>query len=106
MPTASRSPSTPSSPSSQKALETQFSKLLTGNYRPEEILERYREKFGTPPNLRKIPSLYAERRLGVRWWSKQAEVADALCDEDNLVQRVFVMASHSVGKTFMCGGIV
>jgi len=38
----------------------------------------------------------------VRWWAKQAEVALALLR----YKRVFVKASHSVGKSFLAGGLV
>lgn len=48
------------------------------------------------------PELYAEQVLGVQWWSKQAEVARALLQH----RRVFVKASHSIGKTHLGGGLV
>ena len=40
--------------------------------------------------------------LKVRWWPKQVEVANALLTH----KRVFVKASHSVGKSFLAGGLV
>lgn len=48
------------------------------------------------------PVAYAQEVLGVRWWERQREVAR------NLLQykRVFVKASHSVGKSFLAGGLV
>jgi hypothetical protein len=48
------------------------------------------------------PVGYAKRELGVRWWHKQQEVARALVEH----QKVFVKASHDVGKTFLAGGLV
>ena len=48
------------------------------------------------------PEMYAEQVLQVRWWAKQVEVAQALLDH----KRVFVKASHSVGKSFLAGGLV
>ncbi len=40
--------------------------------------------------------------LAVDWWGKQIEVAEALLCS----RRVFVKASHSVGKSFLAGGLV
>lgn len=48
------------------------------------------------------PVGYAEHVLGIKWWAKQQEVAEALVTH----QRVMVRASHSVGKTFVAGGLV
>lgn len=48
------------------------------------------------------PYLYAREVLGVEWWSKQQEVARAITEH----RKVFVKASHSVGKTHLIGGIV
>lgn len=48
------------------------------------------------------PVGYAETVLGVRWWSKQIEVAQSLITH----QRTFVKACHSVGKTHLAGGLV
>lgn len=51
---------------------------------------------------RNDPVGYAREVLGVRWWDKQVEVARALMQH----KRVFVKASHSVGKSFLAGGLV
>lgn len=48
------------------------------------------------------PESYVRQELGVRWWSKQSEVARALIKH----KRVMVKASHSVGKTHLAGGLV
>ena len=48
------------------------------------------------------PHAYAQEILGVEWWSKQIEVAEALLTH----RKVFVKASHSVGKTFLAGSLV
>ena len=40
--------------------------------------------------------------LKVRWWRRQVDVAEALLKH----KRVFVKASHSVGKSFLAGGLV
>lgn len=48
------------------------------------------------------PETYVRQQLGVTWWSKQVEVARALLKH----KRVFVKASHSVGKTHLAGGLV
>jgi hypothetical protein len=60
--------------------------------RREVALRRYR----------KDPAAYAREVLKVDWWSKQVEVAEALLAH----RRVFVKASHSVGKSFLAGGLV
>ena len=51
---------------------------------------------------RNDPVRYAREVLGVRLWDKQVEVARALVQH----KRVFVKASHSVGKSFLAGGLV
>lgn len=48
------------------------------------------------------PVAYAREHLGQRWWSKQAEIARAVVEHG----RVFVRASHGVGKTHLAGGLV
>ncbi len=48
------------------------------------------------------PVAYAEEVLKVEWWEKQVEIAQALLEH----KRVFVKASHSVGKSFLAGGLV
>lgn len=45
---------------------------------------------------------YARDVLGVVWWEKQREIARAIIEHD----RVFVKASHGVGKTHFAGGAV
>ncbi len=45
---------------------------------------------------------YADLELGIKWWSKQAEIARAMVDN----RRVFVKASHGVGKTHLAAGVV
>ena len=51
---------------------------------------------------RRNPTAYAREVLKVHWWGKQVEVAVALLKH----KRVFVKASHSVGKSFLAGGLV
>ena len=51
---------------------------------------------------RSDPVAYAREVLGVQWWDKQIEVARRLMQH----KRVFVKASHSVGKSFLAGGLV
>jgi hypothetical protein len=51
---------------------------------------------------RSEPEAYAEDVLGVKWWSKQREIANALLKH----KRVFVKACHSIGKTHLAGGLV
>ena len=48
------------------------------------------------------PTGYATNILGVSWWSKQQEIANALLQPP---YRVLVKASHNVGKTFLGGGL-
>jgi hypothetical protein len=48
------------------------------------------------------PALYAREVLGVRWWSRQVEVAEALLKH----RRVLVKASHAVGKTHVAAGLI
>lgn len=59
---------------------------------PPEDLERYRRS----------PAAYAEEILGVRWWSAQREIAEAILRH----RRVLVKASHAVGKTHVAAGII
>lgn len=47
------------------------------------------------------PAGYAADVLHRRWWSKQAEIAEALVHH----RRVLVMAATAVGKTHACAGI-
>lgn len=49
------------------------------------------------------PAGYAREILGVSWTNKQVEIASALLRPP---YRVLVKASHSVGKTFLGGGLV
>ena len=49
------------------------------------------------------PVGYAENVLGVHWWSKQQQIAEALLQPP---YRVLVKACHNVGKTFLGGGLV
>lgn len=48
------------------------------------------------------PERYATEVLKVRWWAKQVEIAQAVLK----YPRVFVQASHNVGKTFFAGSII
>lgn len=48
------------------------------------------------------PESYACDVLGVTWWQKQVEIAEALLK----YRRVFVKACHSIGKTHLAGGLV
>lgn len=48
------------------------------------------------------PLGYARDVLGITWWERQQAVAEALTTHT----RVMVRASHSVGKTFVAGGLV
>jgi hypothetical protein len=49
------------------------------------------------------PAGYARDVLRVSWWSRQAEIAEALTRPP---YRVLVKASHSVGKSHLAGGLV
>ncbi len=57
---------------------------------------------GIDPAWHSDPIRYASERLGVAWWAKQEEVARAYVDHD----KVFVKASHGVGKTHLAGGLI
>lgn len=48
------------------------------------------------------PVGYAADILQVHWWQKQVEIAESLIEH----KRVFVKASHSVGKSFLAAGLV
>ena len=48
------------------------------------------------------PVGYAADILKVHWWAKQIEIAQALITH----KRVFVKASHSIGKSYLAGGLV
>lgn len=52
--------------------------------------------------MRRNPGLYAAHVLRVRWWEKQAQIAEALVRH----KRVFVKAAHAVGKTHLAAGLV
>lgn len=56
-----------------------------------------------PSSFATDPAAYAAQVLGVRWWHKQQEIAEALLTPP---YRVLVKACHSVGKTFLGGGLV
>lgn len=49
------------------------------------------------------PAGYARDVLGVTWWAKQIEIAEALMRPPH---RVLVKACHSVGKSHLAGGLV
>ena len=49
------------------------------------------------------PCGYAREVLGVEWWGKQQEIAQALLRPP---YKVLVKASHKVGKTHLAGGLV
>lgn len=51
---------------------------------------------------RSEPEAYTNDVLGVRWWDKQREIAEALLK----YRRVFVKACHSIGKTHLAGSLV
>lgn len=51
---------------------------------------------------RRCPDLYARQVLAVRWWQKQAEIADALLR----YRRVLVKAAHGVGKSHLAASLV
>lgn len=51
---------------------------------------------------RKDPVLWAEDFLGIKLWSKQAEVARSIVDNKNVV----VKAGHEVGKSFLAGLLI
>ena len=57
----------------------------------EKEIERDSLRFA---RYREYPAGYARDVLGARWWDKQIEAATALVRH----KRVFVKASHSVGK--------
>lgn len=48
------------------------------------------------------PNRYASEVLKVHWWAKQQEIARAVVN----YARVFVQASHNVGKTHFVGGLI
>jgi hypothetical protein len=48
------------------------------------------------------PVRYSKEILGVEWWAKQQEIAEALLK----YRRVLVRASHSIGKTHVAAGLV
>lgn len=78
--------------------------LLTERVRLLEV--RVRENRRTKADLQKYrydPAGYARDILKVKWWSKQVEIAEALCKPP---YRVLVKASHSVGKSHLAGGLV
>jgi hypothetical protein len=64
------------------------------------VAARGRADYG---RYRTDPAGYARDVLGVTWWPKQVEIAEALCRPPH---RVLVKASHSVGKSHLAGGLV
>lgn len=75
-----------------RKLEREERKKQSGQHQSRNPFEQY---FNSPIT-------YAENVLRVEWWSKQQEIARALIEHN----RVFVKASHSVGKSFLAGGLV
>ena len=57
----------------------------------------------TYQHYRDDPVGYARDVLGVEWWDKQREIAEALLRPPH---RVLVKACHKVGKTHLAGGLV
>jgi len=70
--------------------------------KPSGISQRFLNDAALNYLFQRYPEEYANRVLGTTWWSKQVEVAEALLQ----YKRVFVKASHSVGKTHLAGGLV
>lgn len=56
-----------------------------------------------PASFPEFPDLYVRHVLGVRWWSKQEEIARSLTQPP---YRTLVPACHKVGKTHLGGGLV
>lgn len=83
--------------------------LLDSVNRKEQKLNKWlgpqRQKMGATDysKYRYDPVSYARQVLGVQWWSKQIEIAEALLEPPH---RVLVKASHKVGKTHLAGGLV
>jgi len=50
---------------------------------------------------RNNPHIYVDQVLGEKWWAKQIEIGLAIVKH----KRVFVKASHSVGKSHLLAGI-
>ena len=65
--------------------------------------DNYARDLLNPSGWADDPVAYAVAILGVTWWRKQREIAEALLRPP---YRVLVKASHSVGKTFLGGGLV
>lgn len=70
--------------------------------RVKDLVSHYRDLRGPFARYRRDPAGYARDVLQVNWWSKQVEVAEAI----PVHRRVFVKASHNVGKTHLAGGLV
>lgn len=66
------------------------------------IIDRYNARRGPYAKYRRDPAGYARDVLKVDWWEKQVEVAQAI----PVHKRVFVKASHNVGKSFLAGSLV
>lgn len=66
-------------------------------------IRQRRAAAGPYAKYRTDPAGYARDVLGVKWWAKQVEIAEALCRPP---YRVLVKASHSVGKSHLAGGLV
>lgn len=66
------------------------------------VLARQRPTSAEYAAYRDDPAGYAADVLGVEWWDRQREIAEALVTHS----RVMVRASHGVGKTHASGGIV
>lgn len=71
----------------------------------EYELEQQRTETGTSEvaSYAKDPAGYARNVLGVAWWHKQQEIAEALLTPP---YRVLVKACQNVGKTHLGGGLV
>lgn len=69
------------------------------------VAEGIRREFDSRAEQRQYldnPVLWAEQYLGIKLWSKQAEVAMSLVDNKN----VAVKAGHEVGKSFLAGLLI
>lgn len=83
----------------KKSLFDDLVRDLTNKLNPDFVFETKRNEYA---RYKSDPVKYSENVLGIKWWDEQKNIAEALLKH----KRVFVKASHAVGKSFLAAGLV
>lgn len=83
----------------KKSLFDDLVRDLTNKLDPNFVFETKKNEYA---RYKSDPVKYSENVLGIKWWDEQRNIAEALLKH----KRVFVKASHAVGKSFLAAGLV